>query len=127
MKKMIIFLLLIVGIPISLMPVSALGVRQGFQHPDKSWAPKLVYVGARIRMRCARYQSAASILEKAQIVWKNYEKTADGLYWIGLCYERAGSTALAIARYKAFLARYPQHRWAAQARHRLETLEAETL
>jgi TolA-binding protein len=78
-------------------------------------------------MRFARFSSAAAILEQAVRTWPQSDRVDEGTYWIAFSYERSQSSALAIAWYKTFLQKYPDHRWAGQAKHRLDSLEAQNL
>ncbi|MBN2451234.1 MAG: tetratricopeptide repeat protein [Lentisphaeria bacterium] len=127
MKKLLLILGIIILVVSTIMPVTAFGVRQGFQHPDKGWAQTAVYWGARLRMRCSRYQAAIPILERALKVWPNGLKADETMYWIGLCYERSGGSMQALTWYKAFVEKHPHHRWEAQAQRRIASIEASNL
>lgn len=127
MKKLIIIVILIVAVIASLMPATWLGIRMGFKNPQKGWAADVVYMGARLRMRVGRYQAAAFVLERALRTWPNDDRRDETLYWIGLCYERSGAELLAGQWYERFLEEYPRHRWNAQARRRLDMIEAHNL
>jgi hypothetical protein len=127
MKKLIIVLVGLILVFSSILPVSALLIRQGFRKPQAEWAPKVVYFGARLRMRIFRYGSARVILEKALQTWPQYEKVDEGTYWVGFCYEKSGADAQALTWYRTFLQRWPSHRWSEQAKRRIDMLEAENL
>lgn len=127
MKKLLIVLVALILLFSSILPLSALLVRQGFSKPEAGWAPKVVYFGARLRMRIFRYGSARFILEKALTTWPEYEKVDEGTYWIGFCHEKSGAEPQAITWYRTFLQRWPSHQWAEQAKRRIDMIEAKNL
>ena len=127
MKALIIALVIVFALVLSIMPLSAYAARKGLASPEKSWAEPAVYFAARTRMRLSSFVQAAAILESAVKTWPRSERIDEAYYWIAFCYERSEANVQAIAWYKAFLQAYPHHEWAAQARHRLDTLEAGAL
>jgi TolA-binding protein len=127
MKKLIILLAIPFVVLSTILPVTALLVKKGFAQPQESWAPKAVYFGARLRMKIARYETARRILAKALTTWPTYDRVDDATYWVGFCYEKTDRDAEAMTWYRNFLQKWPRHRWAEQARRRLELLEAQNL
>ena len=127
MRGLVILLLVALALACSVMPLSAYAARQAFASPDKEWAEPAVYFAARVRMRFTRFLPAAAILEQAIKTWPKSDRVDEAAYWIGFCYERSQVNERAIYWYKAFLERFPNHQWAAQARRRLDTLEAQNL
>ncbi len=127
MKKLVVLLVVLVALACSIMPLSAYAARQALQSPEKSWAESAVYFAARTRMRFSRFGPAAALLERAIKTWPKSDRVDEATYWIGFCYERSSASQQAILWYKAFLQQYPEHQWAAQARRRLDTLEAQGL
>lgn len=127
MNKLIIALVILIVLAGSIVPISAILVKQGFKNQEKTWAPKVVYFGARVRMRISRLQSARMILEKAMETWPEYEKVDEAYYWVGLCYEKSHEELKALEWYRIFLQKYPNHRWQAQAQRRIDVIEAKNL
>ena len=68
---------------------------------------------------------AVYALENALDTWPRMEKADRVHFWVGLCYERSGNAAMAVQWYEAFLAKYPNHMWADQARRKVAQLRAE--
>jgi TolA-binding protein len=127
MRSLIILLAVVLGSVFSILPLSAYMATKGLAAPQKEWAEPAVYFAARTRMRMARFPPAVALLQRAIKTWPNSPRVDEATYWIGFCYERAEVSDQAIAWYKAFLQKYPKHEWAAQAKRRLDTLEAQNL
>ena len=127
MRNLFILLAIAVALFFSVLPLSAYAALKGFATPEKEWAEPAVYFAARTRMRLSRFAPAIAILQGAIKTWPKSERVDEATYWIGFCYERSEVSDQAIAWYKAFLQRYPNHGWAAQAKRRLDTLEAQNL
>ena len=127
MKNLIIAIVVLVLLFSSILPISALLVKQGFKKPEATWAPKVVTFGARLRMKIFRYGSARVILERAIKTWPEHEKVDEQTYWIGFCYEKSGKEEQAVTWYGTFLQRWPKHRWAEQAKRRIDMIEAKNL
>ena len=126
MKKILIVVVaLLVTAIIFIMPVTFLMVKQGFLHQDKTWAPGLVYSGARVRMRLQQYRTAATILTKAVDVFPSYKNTDKAYFWIALCHEKNKSPKQAVQWYQQFLQRWPDHDWSAQAQARVDKLKVQ--
>jgi len=127
MKGLIILLVVVLGLAAAVMPVSAYAARQGLANPQKGWAEPAVYFAARVRMRLTRFAPAAAILQRAVATWPKSDRVDEAYFWIAFCYERSGVNDQAVAWYKTFLAAYPNHRWASQAKRRMDSIEAQNL
>jgi TolA-binding protein len=127
MKGLIILLLIVLGLVASIMPLSDYAARKAFANPQESWAEPTAYFAARTRMRLARFAPAVAILQRAIQVWPKSDRVDEAHFWIAFCYERSGAHEAAVAWYKSFLQAYPNHRWATQAKRRLDSLEAQGL
>jgi TolA-binding protein len=126
-KSLVILLVIVVGLLCSVMPLSAYAARKALATPEKEWAEPTVYFAARTRMRLSRFAPAAAILQRAIKTWPKSERVDEAHYWIAFCYERSQVNDQAILWYKVFMQQYPNHQWAAQAKRRLDTLEAQGL
>jgi TolA-binding protein len=127
MKKLVVLLVIVVALLCSVLPITAFLGQKAFQKPEKGWAEPTVYFAARVRMRLSRFVSAGAILREAVKTWPQSDRVDEAHYWIGFCYEQSQVHDQAIVWYKAFLQLYPAHQWAAQAKRRLDTLEAQNL
>jgi TolA-binding protein len=99
-------------------------IEQGFARPQEKWAAGAVFRGARIRMVLQQYASARAAMEKGMQVFPTYPDLSKAHYWVAVCYEKEGNSQSALAGFKSFLARWPNHQWADQARRHVATLEA---
>jgi len=127
MKKLMLVLGVLVVLLCCALPITGFVGQKALQKPEASWAEPAVYLAARLRMRLSRFASAGAVLQQAIKTWPKSDRVDEATYWIAFCYERAQVHDQAVAWYKAFLQRYPDHPWAAQARHRLDSLEAQNL
>jgi len=123
MKWLVLALILVfVGLG-SMVPISGYMYSKGIQNPTKSWAPGLAEKGIRIRMVFGNYGNAARMWQQAATTWPRHPDHPKMVYRIGFCYEKANQTDQAISWYQQYLAAYPKHVWADQARRRLQTLQ----
>lgn len=127
MRNLVILVAIMMGLLCSVLPLSAYVGRKALQTPDKGWAEPAVYFAGRTRMRLARYGQAIAIFQRAIKTWPKSDRVDEAYYWIGFCYEQSRVNDQAIVWYKAFLQKYPNHQWAALAKRRLDTLEAQNL
>lgn len=127
MKKLLVVFGVLVVLLCCALPITGFVGQKALQRPEASWSEPAVYFAARLRMRLSRFASAAAILQHAIKVWPKSERVDEATYWIAFSYERAQVYDQAIVWYGAFLQRYPDHVWAAQARHRLDAIEAQHL
>jgi len=124
MKYMLIGAGVLILCVVMIVPISAFMVKQGFANKEKSWAPSAAYTGARIRMRIARYRTAAMILERAIEAWPQEKRVPCAYYWIGLCHEKTKNTVKALEWYGRYTTNYPKHQWHDQAKRRAEIIKA---
>ena len=127
MKNLVILLVIVAALLCSLLPLTAYAARRALETPEQEWAEATVYFAARTRMRLSRFAPAAAILQLAIKAWPKSERVDEAYYWIAFCYEHSQANDQAIAWSKAFMERYPNHPWAAQAKRRLDTIEAQNL
>lgn len=123
MKWLVLAVALVIGLLVSAVPVSVFMVRKGLENPDKDWAPGLVQAGVRMRMLFGHYEAAAGIWEQAARTWPQHPDAAKMVFRVALCHEQAKRHEAAVAWYDQYLAAYPQHMWAGQARRRMMHLK----
>jgi TolA-binding protein len=127
MRGLVILVVIVLGLVCSVMPLTDYAARKALETPGKEWAEPTVYFAARTRMRLSRFAPAAAILQRAVTTWPKSNRVDEAHYWIAFCYERSSVNDKAVVWYKAFLQKFPNHQWAAQAKRRLDTLEAQGL
>ena len=91
----------------------------------KPWAPDLAWRAAVINLRMMRHARAGGMFSAAYQAWPTAAWRAECHYDIALCYEKIDDTANAIKWYQSFVAAYPNHRWAEQAKKRVSLLQAQ--
>jgi outer membrane protein assembly factor BamD (BamD/ComL family) len=124
MKPLLIFLGAIILFSSCIMPITGYGIEQGFKHKDKGWAPKVVLVSARTRMRLMQYSQARPALEQFLTVFSKHPDQAQVYFWIGLCNEKEKNIKIARGWYERFLSSWPRHEWADQVRRRVANIDA---
>ncbi len=125
MKKLLVILGALLLFAVVLFPLASnFIIKQGFAHPDKPWAAKAVFTGARLKMLFQKPAVARQVFEAGLERFPHYPGIDRATYRIALCYEREGNNAMAIQWYALFLKQWPGHPWVDQARRRKAALEA---
>lgn len=125
MKKLLFVLCALVILLIVFFPLTvSFVIRQGFAHPEKPWASKAVFGGARLEMLLQRPATAREVFQAGLQQFPNAEGAARATYRVAVCYEREGNIPQAIVWYGRFLKQWPGHIWADQARHSIANLKA---
>ena len=123
MKWLLIALVVIFVVLGSIIPITGYMISKGLDNPTKSWAPGLTQKGVRIRMIFGNYDGAAQIWQQAAMTWPDHPDCPIMVYRVAFCLEKAKQPEQAMVWYGKYLAAYPKHRWADQARRRLQTLQ----
>ncbi len=94
------------------------------ENVEKSWAPNLAFISARINMRFFRYKDAAIIFRKGIQAFPKSKEAPAAMFHMAQCYSKDGDPKTAQKVYDAFIKKYPKHRWRDLAEKRTEYIKA---
>lgn len=91
--------------------------------PNEKSAPGYLFQAANVSIGVAQYAQAISFLERIQSHFPEYEKSAEALFLMAFIYDNhLNQKGRASEVYEQVIEKYPQHKFAAEAKEVIKTL-----